>query len=379
MLYPELYDTQLSIEEYKRYSRHLVLDEIGLVGQKRLKNGKVLIVGIGGLGNLAVMYLAAAGIGSIGIVDYDLVNLSNLHRQILYNTNYVNCRKVKASYIQIQQLNHICNIVMYDTKLNLNNAVAILSEYDIIIDASDNFLTRYILNDISLLLHKPIVYGAILKTIGHISVFNYKGGANYRDLYPKQPSDKLIASCSEGGIVGGVAAIISTLQCNETLKILLGLDGVLSGEMIVYDFAKVTFRRININKQPSYTKKSILQNLKVLEKILFASNSQDKLFNFSDILPSDFQNISEINSYLLIDVRTSQEFGGFHLPGAKNIPIALISTTENVNFLSGQVKDGKIIIVYCQSNSRSLAASIILSKLKIKASRLKGGIAALGY
>nr|QUE29881.1 moeB [Erythrocladia irregularis] len=370
MIFPKLDNIKLSIEEYKRYSRHLVLDEIGVLGQKRLKNSKVVIIGLGGLGNLSLMYLAASGIGCIGIVDYDVINLSNLQRQILYETNQVDLCKVEVAQSRISNLNSLCKVVTYNTKLNLTNAFQILSEFDIIVDASDNFLTRYILSDLSYVLNKPLVYGAILKTFGHISVFNYKGGPIYRDLYPIYPSQHLLASCGEGGIIGGVAAIISSLQVNEVLKIILGLEGVLTREMVIYDFTQVSFRTISVKKKVLYTNEIIQEYLKSLEQQVYTIQSQRMKLLHNEITLSTLQNNGI--SYILVDVRTPQEFSVFHLSGAKNIPVSVIAQLHNTNFLQAQSKNGKMPVVYCESDSRSLAALIILSKLKIKVFRLKG-------
>nr|QUE28877.1 moeB [Porphyropsis coccinea] len=374
MLFPNIENVELSIEEYKRYSRHIVLAEVGVLGQKRIKAAKVLIVGIGGLGNFAMIALAAAGIGRLGVVDYDIVSLSNLQRQTLYNTEHINFRKVEASKIQIHKLNINCEVVIYDTKINFNNASKILSEYDIIVDASDNFFTRYLLNDISILFNKPLIYGAILKTFGHVTVFNYKGGPTYRDLYPEEPSENLLTSCSEGGIFCGVASIISSFQSNEVLKIILGLDDVLSGQMVVYDFSKVALNRISIIRYPHFTRAFIANNTSSLAYFV-----RDNIF-LNDLLKEKEVNCGEIeklllsNTCLFIDVRTFQEYNVFHLPGAKNIPISSIVDFENLCFFRKNIDDGNRIVLYCQSNSRSLAAVVMLSKLKIQVSRLKGGI-----
>nr|ARO91382.1 molybdopterin biosynthesis protein [Rhodochaete parvula]ASK39723.1 hypothetical protein Rhodc_191 [Rhodochaete parvula] len=359
----------LSLQEYKRYSRNLILKEVGIQGQKRLKVATVLCIGAGGLATPLLMYLSATGIGCIGIVDNDFVSLSNLQRQVLYNTSFIGTSKVQAAKLQIQQINPNCIVHTYATKLNYNNAVLIISEYDIIVDATDNFITRYLLSDVCSLLNKPLVYGAILKNLGHVSVFNYRGGPNYRDLYPISPSPNSVPSCGEGGIFPGLAAIIGTLQSNEVIKIILGAGVVLSGEMLVYDFLTTKFSRLQINKAQSLYRRYFLKKLNnSLDSFSYSNSTRDimKQLEISQIV------LSEKN--LLVDVRTSQEYNLYHIQDAVNIPLEELRMPKNIERLNQEFNIGKKIILYCQSNSRSLAALVILLNMNLIPYRLRGGI-----
>nr|QUE28171.1 moeB [Sahlingia subintegra] len=379
MLDPIIINRELSVEEYKRYSRHLVLEEIGRMGQQRLKKSKVLIIGLGGLGSLAAMYLASAGIGQLGIVDYDIVSLSNLQRQILYNTEVVKEKKCHVGKLQLEKINPNCNIIVFETKFNTQNASMIVADYDLILDASDNFFTRYLLNDVSILLNKPVVYGAILRTGGQIAVFNYRGGPTYRDLFNDKPQDNVALSCSEGGIIGGVAAVISSLQTNEVLKIILGLRNIISGKLLIYDFNKVTFKTIAISKKKIFCRQSVIHSLKLLEieeiELGFIkSRSVDK-----QVLPAKLNSHINNDQCLLVDVRTIQEYESLHLNCAKNIPLTSINQQDSMDFLRSSIVNGKYILIYCSHNSRSIAAIRILASYQICALRLQGGMKALGF
>jgi adenylyltransferase/sulfurtransferase len=241
----------LSREEVERYSRHLILDEVGLEGQRRLKASSVLCVGTGGLGSPLLLYLAAAGVGRIGIVDFDLVDHSNLQRQVLHGTSSVGRPKVQSAKERILDINPNVRVDVYEEPLESHNALRILAPYDVVVDGTDNFPTRYLVNDACVILGKPNVYGSIFKFEGQASVFNYRGGPQYRDLYPEPPPPGLVPSCAEGGVLGILPGVIGTIQATETIKVLLGLGDTLSGRLLLYDALGMKFRELKLRKDPA--------------------------------------------------------------------------------------------------------------------------------
>ncbi len=241
---------ELSNSEIARYSRHLILDEVGMEGQRKLKAAKVLCVGTGGLGSPLLMYLAAAGVGRIGIVDFDVVDESNLQRQILHGTSMVGVPKVVSAKKRINDINPNVDVDVYEVPLTAENALEIMEPYDIIVDGTDNFQTRYLVNDACVILGKPNVYGSIFKFEGQATVFNYKGGPNYRDLYPEPPPPGLVPSCAEGGVLGILPGVIGTIQATETVKIILGHGETLSGRLLLYDALNMRFRELKLRRDP---------------------------------------------------------------------------------------------------------------------------------
>lgn len=374
MLNPNLQSIELSLEEYKRYTRNLVLNEIGLLGQKRLKAAQILCVGAGGLASPIVMYLSAVGVGKIGIVDFDTVSLSNLQRQVLYNTSFIGFNKVLAAKSQAEKINPNSVVETYNTKFTRSNALSIIADYDIIVDASDNFSTRYLLNDTSYLLNKPLVYGAILQSFGQISVFNYRGGATYRDLYAKAPPDNLIPSCSEGGVIGGVAAVIGSLQANEVVKIILGVGNVLSGKLLVYDFLKGNFKTLSIKKKSLFHKGNMFEIMDHDNKHEMIQNFNIQKFKQYEITTDNINLYLKSRESVIIDVRSVTEFALGHIKNAINIPLSVLQQDEKIIFLRNKIETGYNIILYCQCDSRSFIALSILSNLSIKALRIKGGL-----
>lgn len=242
--------TPLNSEEIARYSRHLILDEVGMEGQTRLKNSSVLCIGTGGLGSPLLMYLAAAGVGRVGIVDFDVVDASNLQRQVIHGTGNVGQPKVASAAARIRDINPHVQLDIYEEALSSDNAMRILEPYDVVVDGTDNFPTRYLVNDACVLLGKPNVYGSIFKFEGQASVFNYQGGPNYRDLYPEPPPPGLVPSCAEGGVLGILPGVIGCIQATETIKILLGKGTSLSGRLMLYDALNMRFRELKLRRDP---------------------------------------------------------------------------------------------------------------------------------
>ncbi len=245
---PDLPD--LTAEEIARYSRHLILDEVGMEGQRRLKASSALCVGTGGLGSPLLMYLAAAGVGRIGVVDFDSVDASNLQRQIVHGSKDVGRLKTESARETILDINPHCQVDLYDEALSAANALGIMEPYDVVIDGTDNFPTRYLVNDACCILGKPNIYGSIFKFEGQASVFNYQGGPQYRDVYPEPPPPGLVPSCAEGGVLGVLPGVIGCIQATEALKVLLGMGDTLSGRLLLYDALHMKFRELKLRKDP---------------------------------------------------------------------------------------------------------------------------------
>ena len=239
---------ELTAEEKYRYSRHLLLEEVGLQGQEKLKKAKVLVVGAGGLGCPILLYLAAVGVGTIGVIDFDTIDASNLQRQTLFSTNDLGRSKAKVAKEKLNSNNPFIEVISYNEQLTNENALDLFSKFDIIVDGTDNFYTRYLVNDACLIANKPLVYGAIHKFEGHVSVFNYQEGPTYRCLFPNPPKAGSIPSCSEVGVIGVLPGIIGTQQANEVIKIILGTGKVLSGRLLIYNALQSSFMEIKINK-----------------------------------------------------------------------------------------------------------------------------------
>lgn len=241
----------LDHDDIARYSRHLILDEVGVEGQRRLKGGSVLCVGTGGLGSPLLLYLAAAGVGRIGIVDFDVVDASNLQRQVIHGTSAIGTPKLESARRRILDINPRCQVDLYPVALTSENALEIIAPYDVVVDGTDNFPTRYLVNDACVMLGKPNVYGSIFKFEGQASVFNYQGGPQYRDLYPEPPPPGLVPSCAEGGVLGVLPGVIGCIQATETIKILLGQGTSLSGRLLLYDALHMRFRELKLRRDPT--------------------------------------------------------------------------------------------------------------------------------
>src|SRR5580704_8124831 len=242
--------TSLSKEEILRYSRHLIMPEVGMEGQLKLKNAKVLCIGTGGLGAPLGLYLAAAGVGKLGIVDFDVVDNTNLQRQVLFSTSDVGKPKVAAAAARLRGLNPDIEIVAHETNLTSDNALELFKDYDIVVDGTDNFPTRYLVNDACVILGKPNVYGSIFRFDGQITVFAYPGGPCYRCLYPEPPPPGLVPSCAEGGVLGVLPGIVGTIQAAETLKLIIGKGEPLVGRLLLFDALAMKFRELKLRKNP---------------------------------------------------------------------------------------------------------------------------------
>jgi adenylyltransferase/sulfurtransferase len=376
MLNPNLDEIQLSKEEYERYSRHLILPEVGLDGQKRLKAASVLCVGTGGLGAPLLLYLAAAGVGRIGIVDFDVVDSSNLQRQVIHGTSWVGKPKIQSAKNRILEINPDCQVDLYETRLSSENALDIFKPYDIVVDGTDNFPTRYLVNDACVLLNKPNVYGSIFRFEGQATVFNYEGGPNYRDLYPEPPPPGLVPSCAEGGVLGILPGIIGVIQATETVKIILGTGQTLSGRLLLYNALNMTFRELKLRPNPV---RPVIEKLIDYEEFCGipqarAAEAQQQAA-MEEITVQELKTIldKQADNFVLLDVRNPNEYEIARIPGAVLVPLPDIENGDGI----GQVKEllnGHKLIVHCKMGGRSAKAIALLKEAGIEGINVKGGI-----
>ena len=340
--------SQLSQLEKEYYNRHIILDNIGLKGQEQLKQAKVLVVGAGGLGCPALQYLAAAGIGTIGILDGDTVSVSNLHRQILYTIKDVGQSKAETSAKRLRELNPYIKINVEHQFLTPKNAIDLFQHYDIIVDGTDNFQTRYLANDASVITHKPLVFGSIFKFEGQVTVFNYNNGPTYRCLYPNPPKPDTVPNCSQIGVLGVLPGIIGTYMANEVLKIVLGLNGILSGKLMLFHAEHLGTQILD------YTKTEASQVNRLLDSYdAFCGVETDTAeVQVTTLSYEEIQNLTE--EVIFLDVKTEEEH---KLETISSINIPLQDLEQHFEDLP---KD-KTIVVFCKSGIRSKEA---ISKLK---------------
>jgi sulfur-carrier protein adenylyltransferase/sulfurtransferase len=378
MLNPNLDEIQLLPEEYARYSRHLILPEVGLEGQKRLKAASVLCVGTGGLGSPLLLYLAAAGIGRIGIVDFDVVDHSNLQRQVIHGTSWVGKPKIESAKNRIHEINPYCQVDLYNTALSAANALDIIRPYDIVVDGTDNFPTRYLVNDACVLLDKPNVYGSIFRFEGQATVFNYQGGPNYRDLYPEPPPPGMVPSCAEGGVLGILPGIIGVIQATETVKIVLGKGTTLSGRLVLYDALEMKFRELKLRPNPV---RPVIEELIDYEQ--FCGIPQAKAAEAEEQSMLAEMTVTELKAlidsgakdFVLIDVRNPNEYDIAKIPGAVLIPLPDIEQGKGIEQVKALL-NGHRLIAHCKMGGRSAKALTILKEAGIEGTNVKGGIQA---
>lgn len=344
---------ELTNEEKYRYSRHLLLEEVGEAGQLKLKQAKVLVIGAGGLGCPVLLYLVAVGVGTIGIIDFDIVDETNLQRQIIFDSDDIGKSKAESAKEKLLRKNRFINIISINKELTNKNALAIFKDYDIIVDGTDNFATRYMVNDACVLLDKPLVYGAIHKFEGQVSVFNYKEGPTYRCLFPEPPSAGSVPSCSEVGVVGILPGVVGTQQANEVIKIILGIGSVLSGRMLVYSALQASFMELEITKS---------FNLKA-----FGINSKDDFEAFdyafycgvpekenTGITKDDLIKLSK--ETVVVDVRESWELPKVEGKQVVNAPL------DDLDDYLNEIPKDKTVYVVCQKGGRSKTAIEYLKK-----------------
>lgn len=366
-------EINLSKEELARYSRHIIIPEFNIEGQKKLKAAKVLVIGTGGLGSPMLLYLAAAGVGTIGIVDFDVVDDSNLQRQVLYSVNDVGRPKVEAAKERILSLNPHINVNVYNEHLNSKNALEIFKGYDVVADGTDNFPTRYLVNDACVLTGIPNVYASIFRFDGQVSVFNYNNGPNYRDLYPEPPPPGLVPSCAEGGVLGVLPGIIGSLQANEVIKVITGIGETLSGRLFSFDALNFTTRIFKVAKDKSNpltgeypTIKELIDYQQFCGIVPDVINEKVKEITVQELK----QKMDAKEDFQLIDVREKHEYDIVNL-GAELIPLNTV--LDNVNKFSRD----KQVIVHCKGGVRSAKAIQALEEKGFtNLYNLKGGIVA---
>jgi len=378
MLNPNLAAIELSKEEVQRYSRHIILPEVGLEGQKKLKAASVLCIGTGGLGSPLLLYLAAAGIGRIGIVDFDIVDSSNLQRQIIHGTSWVGKPKIVSAKDRILEINPYCQVDLYETRISSENALDILAPYDVVIDGTDNFPTRYLTNDACVLLDKPNVYGSIFRFEGQATVFNYQGGPNYRDLYPEPPPPGMVPSCAEGGVLGVLPGVIGTIQATEAIKIILGAPDTLSGRLLLYNAWEMKFRELKLRPNPI---RPVIEKLIDYEQ--FCGIPQAKAQEAAEQQKMTEMTVVELkalidsnaNDYILIDVRNPNEYQIAKIPNSVLIPLPDIENGAAIPKIK-ELVNGYRLIAHCKMGGRSAKALAILKEAGIEGINVKGGISA---
>lgn len=362
----------LSNEEIRRYSRHLILPEFGMEGQRKLKQGSVLLVGTGGLGSPLALYLAAAGVGHIGLVDFDLVDESNLQRQIVHGTSTVGVLKTESAKRRLADLNPNVEVTTYEAQITSENAFDLMRPYDIIVDGTDNFPTRYLTNDASVMLGKPNVYGSIFRFEGQATVFSPRdGGPCYRCLYPEPPPPGLVPSCAEGGVLGVLPGVIGTIQATEAIKLITGIGETLIGRLMLYDALNMRFRQLKLRRNPDCPVCGDHPTVTALiDYDVFCGITPDDAATSDDIAPLEVAAwLERSDKPFLLDVREANEWEIGHLAGATRISVNEIQ--DRLNELDTSVE----IVVYCRSGVRSAKAIGTLKQAGFrKLHNMTGGI-----
>ncbi len=369
---------ELTVDEVRRYSRHLIIPDVGVEGQKRLKNAKVLCVGAGGLGSPALMYLAAAGVGTLGVVDFDVVDESNLQRQIIHGVSDVGRPKAESAAASIREINPLVNVVIHNEALSNDNVMEIFGRYDLIVDGTDNFATRYMVNDAAVLLGKPYVWGSIYRFDGQASVFWAEHGPCYRCLYPEPPPPGMVPSCAEGGVLGVLCASIGSIQVNEAIKLLAGFGEPLVGRLMVYDALEMTYRSIKVRKDPNCA-------------ICGENPTVTGLIDYDDFCGAVSEEAAEATrgatitapelkewmdagkDFFLVDVREPAEYEIVKIPGSTLIPKGDILSGEAL----ASLPQDKQIVLHCKSGVRSAEALAAVKSAGFSdAVHVQGGVVA---
>ena len=366
----------LTSMEIKRYSRHLILPEVGMEGQRKLKAAKVLCIGAGGLGSPVALYLAAAGVGTIGLVDFDVVDYSNLQRQILHGTNDVGRSKLESARDKLVALNPEVRVELYDTALSSANALDLFRPYDVIVDGTDNFPTRYLVNDACVLLRKPNAYGSIFRFEGQASVFGLESGPCYRCLYPEPPPPGLVPSCAEGGVLGVLPGIIGTIQATETLKLILGAGEPLIGRFLIFDALRMKFRELKLRKDPDCpvcgthpTVTALIDYEQFCGVGPAASGTPQSTDDAREITTLDLKaRLDRGDRLVVLDVREPQEYQINRIGGSVLIPLGELGQRY------GELDPSVEIVAQCKSGMRSAKAAEFLREKGYRVKNLKGGI-----
>jgi sulfur-carrier protein adenylyltransferase/sulfurtransferase len=365
----------LTRDEILRYSRHLLIPEVGLEGQRKLKGSSALVIGTGGLGSPVALYLAAAGVGRIGLVDYDVVDSSNLQRQVIHGTDTIGVLKVESARERMLDLNPDIDVEVYNEPFTSENAMRIAADYDVIIDGTDNFPTRYLTNDVSVFLGKPNVYGSIFRFDGQASVFYAKEGPCYRCLFPEPPPPGLVPSCAEGGVLGVLPGTIGTIQATEALKVLLGIGSTLTGKLLLYNALDMTFDFVTLKKNPKCRVCGPDADIKeLIDYEAFCGvpghdHDEGSAGADWDITALELSERMQHNHLKLLDVREPHELQISALPDAVNIPLGGLAAHLS------ELDSAEDMIIFCKSGTRSTRAlELLVSAGFKKVKNLKGGI-----
>jgi adenylyltransferase/sulfurtransferase len=343
---------ELTLEEVRRYSRHLIIPDVGMDGQKRLKNARVLVIGAGGLGSPALLYLAAAGVGTLGIVEFDTVDESNLQRQIIHGQSDIGKSKALSAKESISEVNPLVNVVVHDTRLDNDNVMEIFAQYDLILDGTDNFATRYLVNDAAVLSHKPYVWGSIFRFEGQVSVFWADQGPQYRDLYPVPPPPGMVPSCAEGGVLGVLCASIGSVMVTEAIKLITGIGDPLIGRLMVYDALEMSYKTLKLRKDPEGEPIT-----KLIDYDSFCGAITDEAADAAAGHTISVQQLEEwLNDreqgkkeFVLIDVREQVERDINAIPGSILMPKGDFQTGEALS----KLPQDKQVVLYCKAGTRS--------------------------
>ena len=370
---------ELTVDEVRRYSRHLIIPDVGMMGQRRLMNAKVLCVGAGGLGSPALMYLAAAGVGTLGIVEFDTVDESNLQRQIIHGQSDIGKGKAESAKESISEINPYVKVNIHNVRLDVDNVMEIFAQYDLIVDGTDNFATRYLVNDAAVLLKKPYVWGSIYRFDGQASVFWAEHGPCYRCLYPEPPPPGMVPSCAEGGVLGVLCASIGSIQTTEAIKLIAGIGESLIGELIVYDALELSYRKVKIRKDPKCpicsehpTQTELLPDYESFCGMI--SDGAAEASAGSTISVTELkEKMDRKDKFMLIDVREPGEFEIVRIPGSTLIP--------KQEFLNGsaleKLPQDVPIILHCKSGVRSAECLAVLKQAGFAdATHVAGGVIA---
>jgi adenylyltransferase/sulfurtransferase len=367
---------ELSREEIARYSRHLIIPDVGMTGQKRLRNARVLLIGAGGLGAPNAMYLAAAGVGTIGLVDFDVVDASNLQRQVIHGTSDIGRPKLDSARDSIAEINPGVEVVLHPVRLSSENARELVRQYDLVVDGSDNFPTRYLVNDACVLEGKPYVWGSIYRFDGQMSVFWAEHGPCYRCLYPEPPPPGMVPSCAEGGVLGVLCGTVGSIQANEAIKLITGVGEPLVGRLMIYDALELSFKDIRVRKDPDCAvcgpNATVTELIDYEEFCGVVSDDAQQAVAGSSLVPAELAEMLASGKPLrLVDVRDPHEFEINRIEGAELIPLATLP--ERLSDLPQH----EPVVVYCKSGQRSAEALALLKQSGFStAKHLTGGILA---
>jgi len=372
---------ELTRDEVARYSRHLIIPDVGAVGQQRLKNARVLVIGAGGLGAPTLLYLAAAGVGTLGIVDDDVVEESNLQRQVIHGVSDIGRAKAESARDSIAEVNPLVRVQLHQVRLGPANAVELFSQYDLILDGTDNFATRYLVNDAAALAHKPYVWGSIFRFEGQVSVFwedapdgpdGAKQGLNYRDLYPEPPPPGLVPSCAEGGVLGVLCASIGSVMGTEAIKLITGIGEPLLGRLMIYDALAMSYRTIAIRKDPGAPKITALTDYEAFCGV--SPDNAGQAVSGATITPAELRALLDSpRPPALIDVREPGEWAINRIEGAQLVPLSTITTGAGL----AKLPPDRMSVLYCKTGVRSAQALAAVRQAGFAdAVHLQGGIVA---